>query len=97
MGDTKFKKGHPKLPNAGRKKGVPNKITTDLKQFYFDILNSKEMGGLQGAIDLFSKTDRNKLIFFQMISKMLPTNIQGEINGTLILKLSNEFLPKEKE
>jgi len=94
MADTKFKKGHPKLPKAGRKKGTPNKFTT-LKQAFLDAFNSKEIGGTQGLIDVFGKSDFTKREFFKLISKMLPSNMDIEHSGNINLIVSNDFLPQK--
>lgn len=37
-----FKKGVPRLPNAGRKKGVPNKTPSAAKQFLKEIITSDD-------------------------------------------------------
>jgi len=38
-----FQKGNPKPPNSGRKKGTPNKLTRDIRQFIDHICNSVEV------------------------------------------------------
>ncbi len=92
-----FKQGESRPENAGRKKGTPNKITTDIKQFYLDILNHVKMEGLEGAATVFSKNDRNKITFYQIISKMLPTNMTVDGNLDLTYIVSDKFLPKGKK
>lgn len=91
-----FKKGEPRPENAGRKKGSQNKITTDMKQFYFDILNHSKMGGLEGAVAVFSKNDRNKIILYQGGFKMLPSNVDvaGDVSIT-IKRIITKTKPEE--
>lgn len=91
-----LKYGNP-INLAGRPKGSKNKFTTDLQQFCFDILNSEKMGGLEGAINLFSKNDRNKIIFFQMIAKMLPSNLNAKVNGTITTIQVISAVPRPEE
>ena len=91
-----FKKGDPRPEKAGRKKGTQNKLTTDMKQFYFDILNHVKMGGLEGAVEVFSKNDRNKIILYQGGFKMLPSNvdIEGDVSVT-INRIITKVKPEE--
>ena len=37
-----FKKGQPRPPNAGRKKGTPNKVTAEMKKTFAGILKDKK-------------------------------------------------------
>ncbi len=92
MPRPKFEKGKEKT--GGREKGTPNKLTTDIKQFYLDILNHAKMNGLEGAATVFSKNDRNKIIFYQIMSKMLPSNmtVDGDLN--VMFQASEKFNPK---
>ncbi len=86
-----YKKGHVKM--GGREKGAKNKLTTDMKQFYFEILNHVKMGGIEGAVAVFSKNDRNKIILYQGGFKMLPSNvdIEGDVSVTI-----NRIVTEEK-
>lgn len=86
-----YKKGHPKM--GGREKGAKNKLTTDMKQFYFAILNHAKMEGLEGAVKVFSKNDRNKIVFYQGGFKMLPSNVamEGDVSVTI-----NRIITKTK-
>jgi hypothetical protein len=38
-----FAKGHPKLPNSGRRKGTPNKATRAVKDFLRDCANNPDV------------------------------------------------------
>ena len=85
------------IPGPGRPKGSKNKITTDMKEFYFAILNHEKMNGLDGAVAAFSKNDKNKIIFYQSGFRMLPTNVNvgGDLNVTY--RLSDKFMPNVPE
>jgi len=76
MANTKFQKGHAK--KGGRKKGVKNKLTTNIKDMLFSALNDKRVGGLEQFINWITSSNRNKELFYTWLMKMLPTSIVGE-------------------
>lgn len=90
---SKFEKGKPRPKNAGRKQGTPNKFTT-LKQAYLDAFKSKEIGGSDGIVEVFSKTAFTKRDFFKLMSKMLPTNVNVEGDLKVTFQASEKFMPK---
>ena len=93
-----FKKGESGNPE-GRLPGSKNKFT-DLKQAYLDIFEKieKEAPGKDSAINSFfewvTKNDKNQGMFYQMLSKMLPSNVtvDGDLNVTF--QASEKFMPK---
>jgi len=95
MADTKFKRGHPK--KGGKKKGSTNKFT-DLKQAFLDVFEKIEKDSKDKNIDsLFewaTKNQRNQGTFYQMISKMLPSNVNVEAGVTVTFQSSEKFMPK---
>jgi len=89
----KFLRGN-KCSN-GRKKGSKGKFT-DLKNEFLKAFYDKDgIGGAKGIKKLIKNSPRNKMIFLQMISKMLPTNvnIEGDLNVTY--QISEKFIPKK--
>ena len=42
-GGRPFKKGEPRHPNAGRKKGTPNKITRAVKEFLKELVDDADV------------------------------------------------------
>jgi len=93
MTDAKFKRGHPK--KGGKKKGTPNKFT-NLKQAYLDVFvkiekDSKKDGKIDSLFVWATKNQRNQGMFYQMISKMLPSNvgIEGNIKHEHSLSMSD--------
>ena len=96
MPTPKFEKGQPKT--GGRQKGSTNKFT-DLKQSFLDAfekieVESKKDEKIKSLYELATKNDRNQMTFYQIISKMLPSNVTlgGAMNVTYLV--SEKFLPK---
>lgn len=74
-----FKKGKPRHPKAGRKKGTPNKIPIAAKQAMLDAFAA--MGGVDGLV---AWAARNKTEFYKIWSKTLPRdlNVSGMVGIT---------------
>ncbi|MEE8263247.1 MAG: hypothetical protein V3R83_12365 [Gammaproteobacteria bacterium] len=76
-----FKKGCPKNPKSGRRKGTPNKKTVavqDALQQAFD-----ELGGIEALVE-FARNEPTE--FYRLWVKMLPKNVHADItsNGEII-------------
>ena len=71
-----FEKGREKT--GGRKKGVKNKLTTNIKDMLFNALNDERVGGEEEFIKWIIDTKRNKELFYTWLMKMLPTSLVGE-------------------
>lgn len=69
-----------KIEGAGRKKGVPNKITTDLKQM---ILGALDKSGGQAYLQQQAKD--NPTAFLTLIGKVLPLTVNGNVDGKLTI------------
>jgi hypothetical protein len=67
-----------KIPGAGRKPGVPNKITTDIKELILGAL--QDVGGRQY---LAARAIDTPASFLTLIGKILPMQLTGE-NGAPI-------------
>jgi len=83
----------------GRKKGVANKITTDMRAIVLEALDK-----LGGAEWLAKQAEKAPKDFMQMLSKMIPKAIDQRINESINLRVISEFgpappppLPKETE
>ena len=76
MPTKKFEEGRKKT--GGRKKGVKNKLTNDIKEMMFNTLNDERIGGLEGFVKWVIDTKRNKELFYTWLMKMLPTSLVGE-------------------
>lgn len=67
-------------PGSGRKKGVPNKITTDLKEM---ILGALAKSGGQNY--LYKQSKENPVAFMGLIGKVLPMTVNGNVAGKLTI------------
>lgn len=100
----KQKRGNPNLPNPGpgRPKGSRNKFT-DLKQAYLNVFEKiekeslKKDSGVKSFFEWATKNNRNQGMFYQMISKMLPSNVSMEHSGTISFELSEKYMPKDND
>ena len=92
----KYKRGQSGNPN-GRPKGVRNKFTSLKDEFLKAFHDEDGIDGAKGMKKLIKDSTRNKFIFLQMISKMLPSNVtvDGDLNVTF--QSSEKFLPKKDD
>lgn len=65
-------------PGAGRKKGVPNKLTTELKSM---ILGALDDAG--GQKYLASQAKKNPVAFLTLVGKVLPMTVSGADGGDI--------------
>lgn len=74
----------PRPPNAGkgRPKGVPNKVTGQLKDMILQALD-----GAGGARYLQRQADENPSAFLSLVGKVLPMTVQhsGQDGGPLVI------------
>jgi hypothetical protein len=78
---TSFRKGHVKPANAGRRKGVPNKSSTLLKQAILDAAtlvgqDGKGRGGLTGYLQMLAV--KEKAVYARLLEKVLPMQMNIE-------------------
>lgn len=76
--------GGKKPPNAGkgRKKGVPNKLTGQVKEMILAALD--EAGGAQY---LLTQAQTNPNAFLTLVGKVLPMTVAGDPNAPLTVQL----------
>lgn len=90
----------PPIPGPGRPKGSTNKFT-DLKKMYLDTFEKIEIEGgkknntVKTLYAWTIKNDKNQGMFYQMISKMLPSSLDVDHRGNIALIMSDKFLPKD--
>ncbi len=76
------------IKTGGRKKGVANKINTDLKNMILTALN--DAGGIQY---LKTQSELNPTAFMTLVGKVLPMTIAGDPNAPM--KMEIEWKPSE--
>lgn len=84
---TAFKKGDPRINRKGRKKGVPNKFTGELKQLILDAAANAHPGGPQAYLTQQAK--RNSRSFLTLLGRILPTKIGNEDDKPFQLETIN--------
>lgn len=70
--DTSFKKG--KKAGPGRPKGLPNKVTKELKEMILEALDNA--GGAE-YLERKANDPRTAAAFLGLIGKVLPMTVQG--------------------
>jgi hypothetical protein len=70
-GKSGRKPGTPKT--GGRKKGTPNKFSSDIKQMIINALNTKG-----GEDYLVKHADMNATAFLTLVGKVLPLTVAGD-------------------
>ena len=89
---------NPPNPGPGRPKGSKNKFTSLKDEFLKAFFDEKGINGAEGLISLIGKSDKAKMMFLQLISKMLPTSTGlDEETRQMIYEISERFVPGEKE
>lgn len=69
-------------PGAGRKKGVPNKLTTQLKDM---ILQALDEAHPKGSIAyLKEQASLNPTAFMTLVGKVLPLQVNAEHSGEVV-------------
>jgi len=84
----KFKKGNP-----GRPKGTKDKFT-DLKTAFLSAFEG--LGGARGLEKWANESKGNRGQFYQMITKMLPTNVDIDAEGNIIVNIISR-IPRSKK
>jgi hypothetical protein len=91
-----FKKGTPKPPNSGRKKGTPNLQTSETKANIEGAYAAR--GGLDRLLKWIDKSDLNETIFYsQMWMRLLPIQMQGVVTTSMTMRITSEELVKRLE
>lgn len=78
---TSFKKGH---AGPGRPLGSPNKITASVKESFYACFTE-----LQGdpKVNLIAWAKKNPSLFYQLATKLIPTEIKGNLTGKVQLEI----------
>jgi len=91
-GNNRDSKGRFLRGNSGRPKGAKDKFTSLKEEFLKAFYDEDGIGGAEGIKELMKGSIRNKMIFLQMIAKMLPSNLDVEHSGQIDSKLTIEVV-----
>lgn len=94
MKEDPVKKTFGNLPGAGpgRPKGVPNKLTIEVKQMIIDALDSA--GGVAYLVD---KAESHPAAFLSLVGKVLPLQVTGEDGGAVQFQLIERVIVKTND
>ena len=85
MGWPKGKPRGSKPPSSGRKPGVPNKNTQELRNLILEALHDGPNGGLAYLV---AQRDSNPTAFMALIGKVLPMAVTGaDGQGPLVIEI----------
>jgi hypothetical protein len=71
----------PPSAGKGRKKGVPNKLSADVKAMVIGALHAK--GGQEW---LEQQMEKNPAAFLALLGKILPMQVSGADDGPLVIR-----------
>jgi len=69
-----FRKGQPKVPGSGRRKGVKNKVTRNVEALIWEAVE------LAGGAEALSK--QPGILFGQLLPKLLPQKVTQKVDAT---------------
>ena len=69
-----FRKGQPKVPGSGRRKGVKNKVTRNVEALIWEAVE------LAGGAEALSK--QHDLLFGVLLPKLLPQKVTQKVDAT---------------
>ena len=70
-----------KREGAGRPKGVPNKMSRNVKENIVDVFEA--MGGIEKMTEWAMESPAQ---FYNIYSKLLPLTVDAEVNGTMDIR-----------
>lgn len=79
MNDTVPKRAKRPQPKGGSRKGIPNKVTKELKEM---ILGALDKAGGEDYL-LRQARKRNPAPFLNLIAKVLPTTIKADVTANV--------------
>lgn len=82
-----FEKGNP-----GRPEGAKNKVSRDLVKGVLGVFEN--LGGWDEMEKWANASRRNKEVFYGWVMKMLPANINMDVDGGMNITINGAFEPK---
>jgi len=89
---VRFEKGHTK--RAGRKKGVPNRLTREIKEAIIAACeqhgsDGKGTGGLQGYFEMLAKEERKSMAM--LLRAVMPLQVNATVQPIKTYKTTDEI------
>lgn len=78
---TNINKGKQPPKSPGRPKGVPNKVTGEVKTMILEALE-----GLGGAAYLMDKAESHPAAFMALVGKVMPLQVTGANGGAIVFE-----------
>ena len=72
-------------PKGGSRKGIPNKVTTELKQMILDALDNA--GGFE-YLERKANDPRTAAAFLGLVGKVLPMTVAGDPNSPVGIQVT---------
>ncbi|MCU0891487.1 MAG: hypothetical protein MUE77_07020 [Sandarakinorhabdus sp.] len=85
MMDKQSKRKPPMLPGPGRPKGVPNKLTREVKAILQEAF--EELGGVEKLVAWASRNDRNYGEFLRLWVRLLPIQIGNDYGDVAAIRI----------
>lgn len=86
MTGTVPKKSRPQ-PKGGSRKGIPNKVTSEVKQMILDALD-----GAGGVGYLIEQAHAKPAAFLALVGKVMPLQITGDPNNPVGLSVTVSYV-----
>jgi hypothetical protein len=81
-----------KRERAGRKRGVPNKLTGQVKEMILAALDDA------GGVDyLTEQAEQNPAAFMTLLGKVLPLQVSGDCGAALVVEIVRASDPNDNE
>lgn len=87
-----FEKGKPRLPNAGRKAGTPNKVTATVRETFARVFNDLQE---DPKVNLHAWGKANPTEFYKLSGKLIPADINAKIEGQMSVFVVSTGVPAE--
>jgi hypothetical protein len=76
-------------PKGGSRKGIPNKVTADIKSMILGALHSADPKG--GQEYLKKQAQANPVAFMGLLGKVIPSEIKADVKGSMTINFITDF------
>ena len=80
-------------PGPGRPEGSKNKFTS-IKQDFLNAYNDERIEGLEGLVKWVLESKRNRAMFYQWLTRLLPSAVEGDIKGDIKIIIEKVTIDK---